>query len=297
MSGILDELKYNLQKQDNGLFKIIVINVAIYLVLVFFWIVVRISQNEAMAEAFAWVYLQFHLPSDFFEFIRKPWTIFTYFFGHNVFNHKTQFIDIFHILFNMIFLYWFGKLIMEYIGNRRFINIYILGGLIGGLIYLLAFNSIPYFINNPSLLIGSSGSVYAIAVAAATLLPQHRFHLLLLGPVRIIYIVAFYIFISIIGTIESNAGGNICHLGGALLGFTYIRLLHRGYDMGKPINVISGWFRNIGKPRMKVYSNKNIDLSTPSQAEIDSILDKINRSGYKSLSKEEKEKLLRVSKK
>jgi membrane associated rhomboid family serine protease len=297
MSGLLDELKYNFQKQDNGLVKIIMINVAIYLALVIFWIIATLSRNESLFYSFEIVYLQFQLPSSLSEFITKPWTLFTYSFGHNIYNRQSGIIDIFHILFNMIFLYWFGKLIMEYLGNRRFINLYLIGGVIGGLIYLLVFNSIPYFREHSSLLIGSSGAVYAIAVAAATLLPQHRFYLIFLGPVKIIYIVAFYIFISFIGTIGSNGGGNVCHLGGALLGFAYIKLLQRGTDLGKPINIIAGWIKNIGKPRMKVYSNKKKDLSLPSQAEIDAILDKISRSGYESLSKEEKEKLFKASQK
>jgi hypothetical protein len=199
----------------------------------------------------------------------------------------------------MLGLYWFGRIIHEFIGNRRLINLYILGGLAGGILYLIFYNTIPFFIKqaDASVMLGASASVFAISAAAATLVPDYRFNLLFIGPVRIVFIVGFYIIVSFIGMKQGNAGGNIAHLGGAFLGFAYIKFLQRGTDIGKPINVIAGWIKNIGKPRMKVYSNKNKTLSHPSQKEIDAILDKISRSGYESLSKEEKEKLFKASQK
>jgi membrane associated rhomboid family serine protease len=295
MSGLLDELKYNFQKQDNGLVKIIMINVAIFLILVIVSVISTISKSP-----FYHLYIEpnFGIPAELRFFILKPWTIFTYFFSHE---------GILHILFNMLGLYWFGNIIHDLIGNRRLINLYILGGLAGGILYLTFYNTIPYFIEQadyvykaagyPIMMMGASASVFAIAAGAATLAPDFRFYLLFIGPVRIIWIVSFYIVVSFIGMKEGNAGGNIAHLGGALLGFAYIKLLQSGTDLGKPINIIAGWIKNIGKPRMKVYSNKKKELSHPSQAEIDAILDKISRSGYESLSKEEKEKLFKASQK
>jgi membrane associated rhomboid family serine protease len=287
MSSLLDELKYNFQKQDNGLFKIITINVAVFLILNITSVILHLSQSNFYH---AYILPNFAIPADLNAFIYKPWTIFTYFFSHE---------DILHILFNMLGLYWFGRIIHDLIGNRRLINLYILGGLAGGILYLIFYNTIPYFQNQAagSSMVGASASVFAIAAGAATLAPDYRFNLLFIGPVRIIFIVGFYIVVSFIGMKQGNAGGNIAHLGGAFLGFAYIRLLQRGTDLGKPINIIAKWIKNIGKPKMKVYSNKNKDLSHPSQKEIDAILDKISRSGYESLSKEEKQKLFKASQK
>jgi membrane associated rhomboid family serine protease len=287
MSSLLDELKYNFQKQDNGLVKIIMINVAVFLILNITSVILHLSQSTFYHD---YILPNFAIPADLATFITKPWTIFTYFFSHE---------DILHILFNMLGLYWFGRIIHEFIGNRRLINLYILGGLAGGILYLIFYNTIPVFRQQAaaSIMLGASASVFAVCAGAATLVPDYQFNLLFIGPVRIIFIVGFYIVVSFIGMKQGNAGGNIAHLGGALLGFVYIKLLQRGTDIGKPINIIAGWIKNIGKPKMKVYSNKSKDLSHPSQSEIDAILDKISRSGYESLSKEEKQKLFKASQK
>jgi len=288
--NLIQELKYNFQKQDNGLIKLILLNVIVFVVIGIIHVVSVISGNEI-------IYLiarrELYLPAPFFEFIERPWTLATYFFSQE---------DVLHILFNMLMLYWFGRMITDHIGNRRLINLYILGGLIAGTFYLLMFNFIPFFIQRiPELgLIGSSGSVFAIVVAAATLLPNYTVYMMFFGPIRIVYIAAFYIVVSFLGTIEHNAGGNIAHLGGALIGFIYIRQLQRGVDLGQPINVVAGWIKKLRSPRMKIsYINKEKlhHDSSPSQKEIDEILDKISRSGYESLSKEEKQKLFKASQK
>ncbi len=141
---------------------------------------------------------------------------------------------------NMLFLYWFGKLIDEYLGTRRLINLYLLGGIIGGISYLLIYNLIPNFrqsIGTP--LLGASGAVYAVVIGAATLMPNYTFFLLLLGAVRIKYIAAFFLVLSFVDlSRDSNPGGNIAHLGGALLGFIFITQLKKGNDLGKPSQVL-----------------------------------------------------------
>lgn len=290
--NIFEEIRYNFRQKENGLIKLILINVLVFVVVEIFYVISRLTQTPGI---FEFVYEQLLLPADLVTFLHRPWTLVTYFFGHS-------YSDLLHILFNMLFLYWFGKLIHEYIGNRRLINIYILGGLVGGVVFILLFNTVPYFKPHApnTFLIGASGSVFAVVVAAATLLPHYKFHLLLLGPVKITYIAAFFVFASFIGSVESNAGGNLCHLGGALLGYLYINQLRKGNDLGKPINFISNKLKNLGKPRMKVrygsgrrFENKD----KPSQEEIDRILDKISRSGYESLTKAEKQKLFKASEK
>jgi membrane associated rhomboid family serine protease len=296
MNSLFDDFKDSFRKRDNGLIKIILINIMIFLLLVIFSVISSVSKSDFYH---LFIYSNFALPAQYLWFLHKPWTLITYFFSHE---------DIFHILFNMLGLYWFGKIIHEFLGNRRVINLYILGGLAGGIVYLLFYNSIPYFkemaeafythTNQPLTMIGASASVFAIVVGAATLVPEYRFMLLFIGPVKIVYIAAFYVLVSFIGIKGGNAGGNLAHLGGALIGFIYIKQLQRGTDLGKPISIISSWFNNIGKPKLKVYSNKNKEMrSHISQKDIDAILDKISRSGYESLSKEEKEKLFKASQK
>ena len=155
-------------------------------------------------------------------------------------------------------------------------------------------------------MIGASAAVYAVAVAAATLLPDYTFFLLFLGPVRIKYIVAFYIVISFLGSVGSNEGGNVAHLGGALMGFVYIKQLQAGNNWSAWITRVLDWFRRLfsASRHVKVSYRKasEANRSTPrspsiSQDEIDTILDKISDGGYDSLTKEEKEKLFNASKK
>ena len=157
-------------------------------------------------------------------------------------------------------------------------------------------------------MVGASAAVDAIVVAAATLLPNYTFHLLLLGPVRIKYIAMVTVFLSFLGTVGSNAGGNFAHLGGALIGFIYIRQLQVGVNWGAWITATLDWIKGLfeSKPKVKVSYRKADETrakstaankAKASQEEIDAILDKISDHGYDSLSKAEKEKLFNASKK
>lgn len=295
MNSILDDFKGAFSKPNNGLIQIILINVAVFLVLVVLYV---FSHWFSSSEIYDAVKQQLVIPPRIGNFITHPWTLVTYFFTH---------VDPFHILFNMLFLYWFGKLVDEYLGNRRLINLYILGGLAGGIVYLLMFNLIPYYQQRSGFsgMLGASAAVYAVVVGAATLMPNYTFFLFLLGPVRIKYIAAFYVVLSFVQSVGANAGGNIAHLGGALLGFVFIRLLKKGTDMGQPVTQLSEGVKKLfqRKPKMKVSYKKGNPSTfsppayTPNQDEIDAILDKISRSGYESLTKEEKQKLFRASQK
>lgn len=250
---------------------------------------------------------QLTIPATLSAFLHKPWTLFTYFFTHE---------DIFHILYNMLFLYWFGRLIDEYLGNRRLVGLYFLGGLAGGVLYLLMYNLVPYFQDQAesAKMLGASGAAFAVAVGAATLLPNYTFHLLFFGPVRIKYIVFFFIVLSIAQSAGPNAGGNLAHLGGTFLGFIFVKLLQNGTDLGRPIYwVMDGWQSLVKpKPAVKVSyrqrsstsahastyasaGSSSSAVSAPDQDEVDAILDKISRSGYESLTREEKQKLFRAS--
>ncbi len=302
MSSIADDFKNAFRKRNNGLIQLILINVAVFLLLNTCLLIFKISlgSGRGTAQYNEFIANNLFLPGDAMTLLFHPWTLVTYFFSHE---------GIFHILSNMLFLYWFGKLIDEYLGNRRLLNLYVLGGVAAGLSYLLLCNLVPYFAANKGIyLLGASGSVFAVVVGAATLMPNYTFFLFLIGPVKIKYIAAFYLVISYVGLVaENNIGGNIAHLGGALMGFVFISQLNRGNDLGRPLTRLAEWTNRLfeRKPTMKVTYRTPAKAQakvaaysgTPDDDEIDAILDKINRSGYESLTKEEKQKLFRASQK
>ncbi len=297
MSGFLDDFKGAFTKRENGLVQIILVNVIVFLTLLIAHVVLKLSKMDGYYEL---VVNQLELPASLPELAQRPWTLLTYFFTHE---------DPFHILFNMLFLYWFGRLVDEYLGNRRVVNLYLLGGIVGGIAYVAIYNLVPYFHERVagSVMIGASGAAFAVVFGAATLLPNYSFHLLFFGPVRIKYIALFYLILSFAQSTGSNAGGNIAHLGGALLGFIFIKQLQRGSDLGKPLDGLTTFVRNLFKPKprpsMKVtYRSQTKTTYTsmtpdgfPDDDEVDAILDKISKSGYESLTREEKQKLFKAS--
>ncbi|OKL41909.1 rhomboid family intramembrane serine protease [Pontibacter flavimaris] len=303
MMSITDDIKNAFRQPNNTLKQLILINVIVFVVLI-------VTRTILILTSGTWVYnatMRFlALNPDLFIFITRPWTLITYFFTHEGFLH---------IIFNMLNLYWFGQLLREYLGDRKLLSLYMLGGIAGGVLYMLSYNFIPYFADRAaySFMIGASASVLAIVVGAATLLPNFAFNLILIGPVRIKYIAAFLVLLSISGAVGDNAGGNIAHLGGAFIGWLFVKQLQRGNDMGRPVLAVLDFFANLfkRKPKLKVThssftggrakpngksSSSNGPIS-PDQSEIDRILDKISSSGYESLSKEEKQKLFQASQK
>lgn len=294
---MLDEFKNAFQRPNNAHVQLIIINVVVFLVLVVFYVFAKVGGFEFVFSA---VHNQFLIPPKFADFILRPWTILTYAFAHSL-------TDLFHILFNMLSLYWFGKLIIEYLGSDKLIALYVLGALAAGVTYLLLFNTVPFFKERADFpgMVGASGAVFAIMVAAATLLPNYTFFMLFFGPVKIKYIALFFIVGSFIGTVGSNAGGNVAHLGGALMGFVYIKQLQAGVNWGGWITAMLNWCVGLFKPSSKVKvtyrktepRKPGSNFNKATQAEIDTILDKISDRGYESLSKEEKEKLFNASKK
>jgi len=198
----------------------------------------------------------------------------------------------------MLWLYWMGQIFEEYLGNKRTIGVYLLGGLTGGFLFVLFYNIFPFFTQQPGLVegsttVGASAAVMAIIMATATLLPDYAISLMIIGPVKLKWIALFIVILDFLGITGLNAGGEISHLGGALFGFVYVKQLQRGHDW-------VGFFTNLFKRRTKLkVASKNTSKnagSTPPQEEIDRILDKISQSGYDSLNKQEKEILFRASK-
>jgi membrane associated rhomboid family serine protease len=296
---VLDEFKNAFSRPNHGHVQLILINIAVFLVIGVLYVFSRVLSFESV---FTIIHHQVSIPPSFSEFLTRPWTIITYSFMHDL-------TSIFHIAGNMLALYWFGKLFIEYLGSDKVIALYILGALAAGVCYLLVFNTIPFFKSQANFpgMVGASGAVFAIMVAAATLVPDYTFFLFFFGPVKIKYIAAFYIVLSFLGSVGQNAGGNISHLGGALMGFVYIKQLQVGVNWGGWITALLDWFKSLfsSRPKVKVSYRKQegangkraTNLSGISQQEIDDILDKISDGGYESLSKEEKEKLFKASKK
>jgi len=269
---------------QSKLFLLIWINIAAFLVINVPGTIEGWIYDTKNIEAYSKEYL--YLPSNLQDLPRRFWTLFTYMFMH---------ADVWHILFNMLWLYWFGQIFEEFLGKKRTIGLYLLGGLAGGLLFVIAFNLLPLFsyVKQVSHVVGASASVMAIVVGAATIAPNYSINLLIIGPVKIKWIALFYIAVDFLSTTGPNAGGQIAHLGGALMGFIYVKQVQRGNDW---IAGITRLFKR--KSKLKVAStnrNKNV-IAKPRQDEVDAILDKISQNGYDSLNKHEKEILFRASK-
>jgi membrane associated rhomboid family serine protease len=307
MSGasFMDEFKNAFNKPDNGLIQIILINLVVFVGLIIMRVLLTFSGgSDVYANIMQWLMLPASVP----DFLTRPWTILTYFFLHERF---------FHILFNLLFLYWFGRIIKEFLGGSKVVNLYVLGGLAGGIFYILIYNTIPFFAErvDTSMMLGASAGVFAVVVGAATFMPNYTITLMFIGPVRIKYIAIFYVILAFAQSTGQNAGGELAHLGGAALGFIYIKQLQQGTDWGKWLHSTFAFFKSFFKsqPKVKVSYRKDAksktssssqrstsssgSIDTASQDEIDTILDKISHSGYESLSKEEKQKLFNASKK
>lgn len=279
------------------LMKIVVINVAVFLVLNIISIVMIFAGEESgrfIVEQ--WV----AMPGNFGRLARHAWTPLSYMFSQ---------IEPLHLIFNMLWLYWFGIVFQLLSTPKRMIGLYLLGGLGGAALYLLAVNTIPYFAGHGGLLIGSSASVIAIVTATAIMAPDYRMNLLFLGAVSLKWIAIVTIGIDLLSVTGSNAGGHIAHLGGAAVGAIFALGLKRGHDITAPLNSLIDAIVNLFRRRPKVRPSRFRTSGAPSaprpkapsaasaadQAELDKILDKIKKSGYSSLTADERARLFDVS--
>ena len=300
--SVTQDIRDTFSRRDNALNQLIVLNVLVFGVVVLVFAIAFLSnQTTGWYEIFM---RQLQLSANLRTLAFHPWTILTYAFVHQ---------SPFHILFNMLNLYYFGQIIREYLGDRRLLSIYVLGALAGAAAFLLAYNLVPVLQPGAAAglpVIGASAAIIAVVVAAATLLPNYTFMLFILGPVKIKWIAMALVFISVAAINQKNTGGEITHIGGALLGFVFIKVLNLGRDMGRPVEAVLDWFGRVASPRSSMRVTHRQPVATPArgaassksnaapiagQDEIDLILDKISRSGYESLSKDEKQKLFRAS--
>lgn len=286
MKSIWFDIKMIFNSPGQGLKKLIAFNILIFLVLMVGKVSLILAGHE---EIFSATLEHLTLSSTPKNVLKEPWTVFTYFFVH---------IELFHLLFNMMFLFWFGIIIQDFIGSERIVKLFIWGGISGAVAYLLLVNSFAYFISRgPTYLNGASAGVFAIVIAAATIKPTYRIHLFIFGDVQIKYVAAFYLVWSFIETTGTNAGGNIAHLGGALMGFIYGFYFQLPQKKNIPLKE-EKVFSFIKVAQKKIYDTAyEQDHQEVVEEELNQILDKISKSGYDSLSKYEKRRLFKASQK
>ncbi len=285
--SIKTELLTSFKKGDTAI-KLIYFNLAVYLLIKLIHIVCQLMLVD---DSLLIDYLA--VPSSLEILIYRPWTIISYMFIH------TGFI---HILFNVLNLYWFGRIFLMYFNQKQLVGVYVLGGIVGAMLFIISYNVFPYFqeVAPYGTLIGASAGVMSIIMGVALYQPNMYIQLALIGKVKLKYIAAVLFLISFFSIAGKNAGGNIAHLGGVLVGYLFVISIKRGKDLTRRINQIIDFFVDLftRKTKMKVTPG-NRPVSDASWNEnkkkenelIDSILDKIKKTGYESLSSEEKKKL------
>lgn len=293
--AIIDEVKESFRK-GTTLHKLIYLNLGLFLTVQLVRIVLFLANAYDLFPQFLDALA---VPANLEVLARRPWTLITYMFLH---------VDFMHILMNLLWLYWFGTIFIQEIGLKKLLSTYLLGGLVGGIFYVTFYNLFPVFdqVREGSIAMGASASVMAVVVGTATYQPDRRMHLVLIGPIKIIYIaVAMFVITSMVD-FSVNTGGKIAHIGGALTGFLFAYYFKRGKDISKGfdriMDQIATWFKP-GNKHMKVTHKKPADdieykaHKAEEQKDIDQILDKISKAGYDSLSAKEKELLFKMSNK
>jgi len=284
-NNLLADLKFKVFRSGNPVFFYIGLNTIVFVAVALFGVTYFLAGNTSVRFIdYVREYLAF--PAAFPKLPVRFYTILTYQFLHK---------DIFHVLFNMLGLFWMGRIFLDFLKPRQFHFVYLAGGVMGAVFFILAYNFIPVFSASifGATIIGSSASVMAIAVAVITLVPDYEITMMLIGNFKLKYLVLAYVIIDLIGIATTNPADSFAHLGGAFLGFGYIKLLQKGKDW-------SNLFRK--KPKLKVVRNDSPKSGVKSnghvvnQKDVDAILDKISKSGYNKLSKEEKETLFKASK-
>lgn len=306
MATIAEEIKDSF-KRGSTLTKLIYINLAVFVLVklvfvLFFLFKSGISEFQLKELYFQEAYLKYlMLPASIGQLIYRPWSVITYMFLHFKF---------FHILFNLLWLFWLGRIFLKYLTEKQLVSTYILGGILGAVFFILSYNFFPGLkteMENAQVL-GASAAVTAIVIGICFYAPDYSIYIPFIGPVKIKYLALVYILSDVLQIASVNAGGYIAHLGGAVYGILFATRLKRGRDTGKFFDKLMDIVTSLFKPRnrMKVSYRKDAKKMSDmeynktkavNQQEIDRILDKIARSGYDSLSKSEKETLFKMSNK
>lgn len=292
--NILSEIKSSF-RHGSALTRLIYLNLAVFVLIQLSLIFLHLfGKAELLDEMILWL----AVPSNLQNLLLKPWTIISYMFTHR---------DFLHILFNLLWLYWFGKIFLGYLTEKQLVSVYVLGGIAGAALYIVSYNLFPGLqpAANNSVALGASAAVMSIVIAIASLVPSYRIYVVFIGPVKIIWVALIGFVLSSLLDFSVNTGGKIAHIGGALFGYLFTLRLQKGHD-------VTMWFSRFtdmmtyylkpGKRKLRVTHKKPKDdfeynrLKAENQKEIDRILDKISKSGYDSLSSAEKELLFRQNK-
>lgn len=304
MEGFIDTLRSRFKMATLSA-RIIYINIAVFVVLRLIGITGFLFGFDASS-----IISYVELPSSPIKFLYQPWTIITYMFAH---------YDILHILFNMLWMWWFGQLFLQFFSPRQLTGLYFVGGIGGGLLYMLAYNLLPVFAWQQGLLLGASASIIAIVVATAVYAPDYKVGLLFFGSVSIKWIAIVTIFLDFLSITSANAGGHISHIGGAIVGLAFTLSLRRGFDITAWFNaiidfIVNTWRRITGsgnnfsigsahrrkrrrQPTPPPPPPTGSGMSPEDERILDEILRKIKMSGYSALTEDEKERLFNVSRK
>ncbi len=301
-ASIWDDLKLQFNT-GNMITRIILINIAVFIIINLVLVFSGAGRDiTGLATDNILKYLSIN--KDWMFNLTHLWVLVT-----NMFLH----VSFMHILWNLLLLYWFGKIVGDLIGDRRILPLYLMGGLFGAFIYFLFAN---LMISSPSYAFGASAAVMAVILAAGVIAPDYLLHLPLIGAVKLKYLVGIMLLLDLIGVGGmDNTGGHAAHLGGAFFGWMFATQLRNGRDWAVPINnfmdKLSSLFNNLGSAKRQgprvAYKNPKAaqakkhkpkkEVRSSHQEELDIILDKIKQNGYESLSEEEKEFLFNASKK
>ncbi len=300
--SIFQDIKYAIQ-QGNVLTRIIIANTLIFILINLLYVFTfHISAGES--SVYTIIERSLSISNNPIHILKNPWSIITHMFLHKGF---------WHFGWNMLLLYWFGRIVGDFLGDRRVLPIYILAGLSGMVTFMIAMYFLPVAGTGVHYAMGASGAIMGILLCAAMISPDYTLHLLIVGSVKLKYIAAIVIFVDIVGTAGfNNTGGHFAHLGGALFGMIYATYLKNGRDLTEPLQQLFQWFNqkkeaatNPKNEFIKVVHRKSDEekkeqkpqRSKSEQQMIDEILDKIKKHGMDHLTDEEKDILYNASKK
>ena len=300
----------------NMVVRLVFVNIMVFVGVTLIWILLTgFFGKQVPPDSYYTQFIRFFsISSDWLHNLTHPWVVFTSMFLHEGF---------WHILWNMLFLYWFGRIVGDLLGDRRILPLYLLAGLVGNAVFFITANLFNYGGAGVHYALGASGAVTGIVLAAGVTAPDYPMRLLLFGEVKLKYIVAaLLLFDMVMIAQDSNTGGHFAHLGGALMGWIFVAQLRQGTDLSQPVNriieSIQNFFRRMANPEVrrpgprKVYTSPKAKTAKRSsrqsskgerasdashQEQLDAILDKIKEKGYESLTQEEKEFLFKASQK
>jgi membrane associated rhomboid family serine protease len=293
--GIWEDIKTTFRK-GSSLTRLIYVNIGLFLIISIIGIIGYLMVDPEVSNQT----IRFlSVPSSLNTLLFRPWTLITYMFTHK---------ELLHILVNMLWLYWFGMIFLEYFDQKKLVGVYILGGLAGAVTYVVSYNIFPAFstvVEDSIPLLGASASVMAIVIAIAVYVPDYTVNLFLFGRVKIKYIAIVIFILTSVLDFSVNSGGKLAHIGGALFGYIFTVSYRQGHDISRWFSKLIDSMVTLLKPsrKMKVTYRKSADefeynkMKAEHQEQINKILDKISKGGYDSLTREEKETLFRESQK